>query len=65
MALVQRQMLTIEMAEEYTGYPAAMLRNAVRRGELQGERPGRSPKSRLYFERAELERWVTAAQESA
>lgn len=65
MALVQRQMLTIEMAEEFTGYPASMLRNAVRRGELRGERPGKSPKSRLYFERAELERWITSAQESA
>jgi hypothetical protein len=66
MALVrQRKMLSIEMAEDYTGYTALMIRNAVRRGELKGERPGKSPRSRLYFDREELDRWIESAQESA
>lgn len=66
MALVQRKMLTIEMAEDYTGYTAIMLRAAVRRGELRAERPGGSPRSRLYFPQDELDLWLDSiAAESA
>lgn len=53
-----RRMLTIEMAEDYTGYSRDMLRNAVKRGELDAERPGRSPRSRLYFDVDDLDEWM-------
>ncbi len=62
----QRQMMTTEMVEDYTGYSGLIIKNAVRRGDLRGERPGRSPRSRLYFDQAEVDRWLdTLAEESA
>ena len=61
MALVNpRKMLTIEMAEDYTGYPAALIRSAVRRGELKAERPSGFERGRLYFKTTELDRWLEA-----
>lgn len=61
----QRQMMTTEMVEHYTGYSALIIKNAVRRGELTGERPGRSPRSRLYFDLQEVERWLDSIAEDA
>ena len=60
-----RKMLTIEMAEDYTGYSALQIRKAVKRGELAAERPGRSPKSRLYFDQVELDEWIESLRATA
>jgi hypothetical protein len=52
--------LTMEMAEDYTGYPARTLRYAVKRGELVAERPIAAQNSRLYFSVTDLDRWLEA-----
>ncbi|TQM44114.1 helix-turn-helix domain-containing protein [Pseudonocardia cypriaca] len=61
----KRQMLSIEQAEEYTGYSDLIIKRAIKRGELKGERPGGSKFARLYFEQAELDRWLAAIEVDA
>lgn len=56
----RRKRLTIEAAVDYAGYPERILRNAVTRGELQAERPSGFERGRLYFDPAELDRWLDA-----
>ncbi|MBN9734808.1 MULTISPECIES: helix-turn-helix domain-containing protein [unclassified Pseudonocardia] len=58
-------MLTIEQAEDYTGYPRSVLHLAVGRGALSAEKPGGSLRARLYFDTEELDRWIESAQEQA
>ena len=59
-----REMLAIEAMQEYTGYSRGVIMNAYRRGDLNGERPGGSPRSRLYFDRAEVDRWLESLAEN-
>lgn len=53
-----RRMLTMDAAMTRTGYPATLLREAVKRGELPAERPAGGKFGRLFFDRVELDRWV-------
>jgi hypothetical protein len=62
-ARTAREMMLMEMVQDYTGYSRAVIMGAYRRGELKGERPGSSPKSRLYFDRVEVERWLDSIAE--
>lgn len=62
----RREMLTIEAVQEYSGYTRTIVKGAHRRGELKGERPGGFERGRLYFDRAEVDRWLDSlAEESA
>jgi len=62
--MTQRK-LTIEDATEYTGYKERVLREAVKRGELPAERPGGFERARLYFDQAELDRWLESIKVGA
>lgn len=53
-----REMMTKEQVIAYTGYDDPIITGAYRRGELKGEKPGRSLRSRVYFDRAEVDRWL-------
>ncbi|GJF01689.1 helix-turn-helix domain-containing protein [Pseudonocardia sp. D17] len=50
--------LTIEQASDYTGYNPRIIREAFKRGDLTAERPGGFERARLYFDPAELDRWL-------
>jgi len=53
----------IEQAQDYVGVSSPLiLRNAVKRGELRAYRFGNSPKSRLYFDLADLDEWMAASE---
>ncbi|MBN9736866.1 MULTISPECIES: helix-turn-helix domain-containing protein [unclassified Pseudonocardia] len=52
--------LTIEEAAEYTGYKERVMRDAIKRQDLSAERPGGFERGRLYFDPAELDRWLTS-----
>ena len=61
-----RDMMIMERVEDYTGYSRSVIMGAYKRGDLIGERPGGSPKSRLYFDVVEVEAWLDRmAEESA
>jgi len=63
---MRREMLTIESVQEYSGYTRGIVMGAHKRGELRGERPGGFERGRLYFDRAEVDRWLdTLAEDSA
>lgn len=61
----RREMLTIEAVQEYSGYTRTIVKGAHRRGELKGERPGGFERGRLYFDRAEVDRWLESLAEDA
>jgi hypothetical protein len=60
-----RDMMTKEQVSEYTGYDKSIITGAHRRGELRGEKPGQSLRSRVYFDRAEVDRWLDSLAENA
>ena len=64
----QRDMMNKRQVAEYSGYPESIITAAHRRGELGGEKPGRSLRSPVWFDRTEVDRWldsIAAAEDGA
>lgn len=61
----RRKRMPIEAAADYTGYERTILLAAFKRGELEAERPGNFERARLYFDPAELDRWMDTIKASA
>lgn len=53
---LEKNVLTLEEAAAFTGYSTRYLRLLVQRHELPSYRRG----NRLFFDRAEVEKWMTA-----
>lgn len=53
---LEKNVLTLEEAAAFTGYSTRYLRLLVQRRELPSYRRG----NRLFFDRAEVENWMTA-----
>jgi excisionase family DNA binding protein len=53
---LEKNVLTLEEAAAFTGYSTRYLRLLVQRRELPSYRRG----NRLFFDRAEVEKWMTA-----
>jgi hypothetical protein len=60
-----REMMTKEQVIAYTGYADRIITGAYKRGELRGEKPGGSLRSRVYFNRADVDAWIESIQEEA
>ncbi|WP_300018612.1 DNA-binding protein [Pseudonocardia sp.] len=61
----RREMLPVEAVQEYSGYTRDIIKGAYKRGELRGERPSGFERGRVYFDRAEVDRWLASLTESA
>lgn len=59
-----RQMRDLAAWSDRIGYPVDVLRSAVRRGELHGERPSNWERGRIYVSTEEIERWLAEIQMS-
>jgi excisionase family DNA binding protein len=63
--MARTERLSMEAAAEYVGLPRGVLLGAAHRGELKGIKPGKSLRSRWFFERAELDRWVASLENAS